>query len=471
LYFQTIAPMKTQPLLIFDTFSRINACIGFVTNFFFNLKKKNHYTIKNRKNNVPTVHFFNIILILLFSGYLSAQDYSLQFLASGSDTNQDVDRVVIPLDNPERPVDVALDFTIEFWMKAFPGDNTANACGRNEWYYGNVIVDRDVFGDGDFGDYGIVLCNRAIVVGVQRGNLGHGGVVGNTLVDDGQWHHIAVTRQASSGGVWLYVDGVLDASSNSSASNGNISYRNGRVTSYQDDPTLVFGAEKHDYPGSLYYKGKLDEFRLSNTIRYSSNFAPPSSPFTTDSNTLALYHFDEGNGAILTDVSGAIGGPSNGNILYGGTPTGPRWSYDTPFHPALEVISNENSGVGSLRQIIADALPESTIVFSPYLHNQIIDITSPLLIDKPLYIKDLNFQPITVQTNEEGPVFSITPTSSLIVLRSFKIKSGNGADARAIHNQGTLRLEDMMIEDISPGSGSCILNTGNLEIIGSVIVD
>lgn len=133
-------------------------------------------------------------------------------------------------------------------MKAKSGDNNANGCNPNEWYFGNVIIDRDVFGDGDYGDYGIVLCNRRIVVGVQRSNLAHGGVVGNTIVDDAQWHHIAVTRQASSGGVWLYVDGILDASSNSSASSGNISYRNGRSTIYPDDPTLVFGAENMIIP-------------------------------------------------------------------------------------------------------------------------------------------------------------------------------------------------------------------------------
>ncbi|MBK8052712.1 MAG: hypothetical protein IPK35_05395 [Saprospiraceae bacterium] len=46
-------------------------------------------------------------------------------------------------------------------------------------------------------------------------------MVGNTIVDDGVWHHIAVTRQASSGGVWLYIDGIADASSRSSLSTGD----------------------------------------------------------------------------------------------------------------------------------------------------------------------------------------------------------------------------------------------------------
>jgi len=59
----------------------------------------------------------------------------------------------------------------------------------------------------------------------------------------------------------------------------------------------------------------------------------------------------------------------------------------------------------------------------------------------------------------------------LVVLSSFEIRSGNGMNARCIDNQGNLRLENMLIEDMSPGTGSCILNTGHLDIFGGVIID
>jgi hypothetical protein len=399
-----------------------------------------------------------------------SQEYSLRFLASGSSTNSDIDRVVIPLDNPERPVDAGFDCTIEFWLKAQPGDNSAGACNPDEWYFGNVVIDRDIFNDGDYGDYGIVLCNRRVVVGVQRGNLGHGGVVGNSVVDDGNWHHIAVTRQASTGGVYLYVDGVLDGSDASSPSTGDISYRNGRTTDYPDDPTLVFGAEKHDYPGSLYYKGKLDEFRLSNFIRYNSNFTPPVSPFMTDPQTLALYHFDEGTGTVLTDFSGAAGGPSNGMILYGGNPAGPVWSYDSPFFPAFEVTNTNNSGAGSLRQVLTDAPPGSTIVFAPHLQNSVISLATPVSVNKALTITDKNSSKVRVQASGSGPVFQVLPSGNLL-LKAFRLGSGNGTNGRAIHNQGNLILQDMVIDDQFPGSGSSILNTGTLMVQGHVIVD
>ncbi len=283
-----------------------------------------------------SLYVFGCIAALVgCSATLWAQEYSLRFYGNGP---TDIDRVKISIDNPHRPVDVSHNFTIEFWMRALPGENTATVCAGHEWYFGNIIIDRDIFGGGDYGDYGIALGDRRLMVGVEVGNNGTTGVCGSTIVDDGLWHHIAVTRNASNGSVRLYVDGQLDASLPSSVNTGNISYRDGRSTSYPNsDPFLVLGAEKHDYPGSLYYSGWLDELRISNVIRYSSNFTPPTSPFSTDANTMGLYHFNEGTGTTLGDVSGASGGPSNGVLMVGGNPPGPAWSTSSPFAPPMPV--------------------------------------------------------------------------------------------------------------------------------------
>lgn len=414
--------------------------------------------------------FIQIVILLIFSLEIIGQEYSLKFLGSGSDNNPNIDRVVIPIDNPAKPVDVGFDFTVEFWMKAQPGDNIAGNCSPNEWYFGNIIIDRDIFDAGDYGDYGIAICNRRIVAGVQKGNLGHGGIVGNTIVDDGIWHHIAVTRQSSSGGVWLYVDGILDGSDLTSPSTGDISYRDGRQTNWDNDPTLVFGAEKHDYPGSLYYKGTLDEVRLSNIIRYSGNFTPPGLTFTPDVNTSGLFHFNEGTGNILLDFSGASGGPSNGAILYGGNPTGPQWSYDNPFTPVFEVTNINDTGIGSLRQIILESPPGSTVVFAPHLQNQQIILESTISINKEIGIHDFNIDQVQVSIAGNGPVFQILPSGNVNMV-SFHIIAGSSSIGRAIDNQGNLILENITIHDPGSGAGSSINNTGSLEVHGLVLVE
>ncbi len=53
----------------------------------------------------------------------------------------------------------------------------------------------------------------------------------------------------------------------------------------------------------LWFEGMLDEVRVSKVARYSADYAPQER-FDADSNTLALYHFDEGQGDQLTDSSG-----------------------------------------------------------------------------------------------------------------------------------------------------------------------
>lgn len=270
-------------------------------------------------------------------GVKAETNYSLRFYGHGVN---DIDRVKIKIDNPAVPADVGGNFTLEFWMKANSADNTSTSasCGSFNWIYGNIIFDRDIFGGGDSGDYGISMHQGKIRFGVGQGGTDQT-ICGATNVANGQWHHIAVTRNSSNGQMRIYVDGQQDAQG--TGPTGDISYRNGRSTSYPNsDPYLVIAAEKHD-AGASYpsYRGFIDEVRISNTIRYTANFARPAAPFTTDANTAALFHFNEGptgactTGQVIQDSSGASGGPSNGVCRYGGGSgtSGPVYSTDTPF--------------------------------------------------------------------------------------------------------------------------------------------
>ena len=246
--------------------------------------------------------------------------YALQFNGTGAN---DIDRVKIRID-PNTPIDVGADFTLEWWMKANLQDNGGSVnCGAEAgWITGNIMLDRDVYNAGDYGDYGISLHRGRIAFGVSRGSSGTT-LCGTTVVADGVWHHIAVTRANSTGQLAIYVDGVRDALG--TGPTGDVSYRNGRATGFPNsDPYLVIGAEKHD-AGSQYpsYQGLMDEFRLSNIVRYTANFTRMSSPFTADANTVGLYHFDEGSGTTARDSATVSGAPTNGTIRVGGNPGGP----------------------------------------------------------------------------------------------------------------------------------------------------
>jgi hypothetical protein len=268
-----------------------------------------------------------------------AEASSLRYYGNGVN---DIDRVKIRIDNPADnnpgpPADVgATDFTIEFWLRA-TNDNTAGAisCGSNyDWINGNVVIDRDRFSKPRA--FGISLGAGRPVFGVNVDNFSRTICAGSDL-RDGAWHHVAVQRRVSDGFLWLYVDGVLEASGD--GPDGDISYPDdGNPEEFCSlpscafsDPFLVIGAEKHDagpqYPS---FSGWVDELRLSTVLRYSgASFAVPVQPFVADGQTAALYHFDEGTGDFIGDS--AFNGASPGVRRFGGSPAGPVWSADTPF--------------------------------------------------------------------------------------------------------------------------------------------
>ncbi len=282
-----------------------------------------------------------------YQTYYGTGHYSMRFYGNGAN---DIDRVKIPVlvtgvENPSPPIDVGWqDFTLEWWMKVSPGDNPASAvtCGANiNWIYGNTIFDRDRFNQDR--KFGISLAGGRIVFGVSGNGTGDLTLCGTTRVDDGQWHHIAVERNRwdgvlPDGYLWLFVDGKLEASG--PGPKGDISYPDSATPgSYcgpsgtdpcTNDPYLVIGAEKHGLNPTVYpsFKGWIDEVRVSNALRYSADFTPPTGPFSPDVSTLAIYTFDEGGGNSIFDTSGYGGGPSDGLRMYGGTPAGPVWSND-----------------------------------------------------------------------------------------------------------------------------------------------
>ncbi len=275
-------------------------------------------------------------LSLLFSSWLPSTNargsagFSLRFYGNGGG---DIDRVKVLVEG--RTLNVGGDFTLEWWMKATLAENPSSVCLTGEgdlWIFGNILFDRDVFGVGDYGDYGISLAGGRIAFGVNR--LGSGFTLcGTRIVADGQWHHIAVTRRQGDGQMRIFVDGLLDAEGFGPA--GDIRYRDGRSTAYPNDPYLVIGAEKHDFDRNTYpsYSGWIDEVRVSRIVRYNGLFPPPTTPFAPDADTVALYHFDEGPEGPCTGTVRDATAANDGICRYGSMDrsAGPVYSRDTPF--------------------------------------------------------------------------------------------------------------------------------------------
>ncbi|MCA9385418.1 LamG domain-containing protein, partial [Candidatus Dojkabacteria bacterium] len=298
---------------------------------------------------IPLIQFGKLIVFLtifFFTTQFSfAAPTSLLFHGTGEG---DVDRLKIVVAYPTKPVDVGEDFTIEWWMKASINNNQGECVDELDdgWSYGNILFDREIFGNGAFGSYGIALGSGRISFGVHNGTWGKT-VCGSTYVADNQWHHIAVTREMDSGTMKIFVDGELDTTG--IGPSGNVSYNYGGGEGGTGQFYLVVGAEKYDLDSELFppYSGRIDEIRFSGVIRYDSNFLPQTEPFETDEDTLALFHLDEGTGTSVNDTSGALGGPSPGAIQVGGSPEGPEWSSDSPFDISTIDSSTGGSSSGS----------------------------------------------------------------------------------------------------------------------------
>ena len=99
---------------------------------------------------------------------------------------------------------------------------------------------------------------------------------GSTSISANTWYHFAFVRHGSnfSG----YINGVLDFSGTSSATLPDTSAVPLRVG---------VGADNFEH-----LNGYIDEFRYSNTARWTSAFTPPTSAYTPDANTMLLMHFD-----------------------------------------------------------------------------------------------------------------------------------------------------------------------------------
>ncbi|MEZ4722957.1 MAG: LamG-like jellyroll fold domain-containing protein, partial [Flavobacteriales bacterium] len=102
----------------------------------------------------------------------------------------------------------------------------------------------------------------------------------NHFLIDSLWHHIAVTYHYSSTDFGFFFDG------------------HGGMVTFDDDFDLEFNGTFYIGRGDRdnwlwnHFDGSMDEVRISNNIRYYSNFSPDTMPFTSDNHTMALWHMN-----------------------------------------------------------------------------------------------------------------------------------------------------------------------------------
>ena len=97
------------------------------------------------------------------------------------------------------------------------------------------------------------------------------------------WNHLAISR--ASGITRFFINGVVSTATYTDATN------------YGTTKPLVVGAQ---YNGTTAFAGYIDDFRVSNTARYTATFTPTTTAFVDDFNTKLLVN---GNSTIVDDAS------------------------------------------------------------------------------------------------------------------------------------------------------------------------
>ncbi len=136
--------------------------------------------------------------------------------------------------------------TVAFWIKT-------TQTGNDVTWQAPGVTGVESVGDGNDIFYGWIDASGRI--GVQAGDVA--GAKSNAAINDDQWHHVALTRDADSGTVEVYVDGMLNGSAISDKGVKTTAFRSiGRVENTAATPT--------------HFKGALDDVQFFNRVLSAS---------------------------------------------------------------------------------------------------------------------------------------------------------------------------------------------------------
>ena len=136
------------------------------------------------------------------------------------------------------------------------------------------------------------------------------------------------------------------------------------------------------------------------------------------------------------------------------------------------VTTNADNGAGSLRQIISDACPGTTITFDMAQVTSPITLTNgEILIDKNLTIKGPTTKSLVISGNNNSRIFNIAQTGALSI-SNLTFTKGQSNSGGAIHNLGDLVISNSTFTDnhaIAGAGGAIDSEGGTLKIINSTI--
>ena len=192
-----------------------------------------------------------------------------------------------------------------------------------------------------------------------------------------QWRYVAITKASDLSGS-VFVDGkkLYDGT-----------FKNNAYLYVK----LYLGASYYtSFTG--YFRGMIDEFRLSNKVRTAAEiqaYYQSGAAFSDDGNTIGLWHFDEGSGTTLQNAVGA-----NGNLT-GGVDYVPG-----KFGTALSLDGVNDRGDFNLD------MPESNVTFEFWVKGD--DLNGTIIQPYGMYSSNIHLSLTGTETVSTGGSFEKT---------------------------------------------------------------
>ena len=186
--------------------------------------------------------------------------------------------------------------TVEAWIKTTVNSNPSTGAAQH------VIV-----------DWGTTATGGRFTLNIMWGNtlrieVGGSGINGKTVLNDGDWHHVAASYDPSATYKFcLYVDGALDTSAN-----------NTTTVNTTSGNTLIIGKRVDNIN---YFEGEIDEVRVWNHVRTASQIADlfDKELCPNHSGLVAYFRLNQGtanaNNSGKTTAVNSISPAANGSLI------------------------------------------------------------------------------------------------------------------------------------------------------------
>jgi hypothetical protein len=225
------------------------------------------------------------------------------------------------------------DFTMSAWFKNSSGSST-------RWIYGKGLT-------ANVG-YGMFISGNQKIALYIKDSGGMLEVNNNTTVNDGLWHHIAISV-ARSGSAVFYLDGKNDGTANVSARSGNLNSsavaRIGERPSSTGEPYIGLIDDVRIYNYSRTSDQIMQDFNAGSATRLGPQSAGVADPWA-GALPVAQWKLDENTGVLAYDASG------NGN---NGTITGAIWAQGKNGS-GVKLTTNDSLSINNFSQTFTTGL-------------------------------------------------------------------------------------------------------------------